>query len=133
MRPLVVKDAAAVEELEIELFPDNCLNQRSLTREISVGVGLAEEREGKLVAYMLGRWDFDEQLLDILRLGVLKHARRQGIASAMLRDLTDHVACDVMLTVAKGNVPAIKLYRGFGFQIIGETRRNNWVMRRSTC
>jgi ribosomal-protein-alanine N-acetyltransferase len=71
------------------------------------------------VAYALGWWVVDE--LELLALGVLPEARRQGIA----RRLLDHVVATtrdrggrrITLEVGRSNSPARQLYESAGFKV----------------
>jgi ribosomal protein S18 acetylase RimI-like enzyme len=65
-----------------------------------------------------------------MRLGVREKFRRQGVASMLLRRAISN-APEAMLTVRKGNDPAIRLYRKHDFVIAGTMPQDYaWVMRR---
>jgi [ribosomal protein S18]-alanine N-acetyltransferase len=83
--------------------------------------GLIDDRGGML----LGRVAADQA--EVLTLAVAPSARRQGIATALLRAAKAQVgACganSMFLEVATGNVAALALYRREGFTEVGRRRR----------
>jgi ribosomal-protein-alanine N-acetyltransferase len=83
------------------------------------------EASGDLVGYIVGRAMFDEA--EILNLGVAVHARRRGVARALVRALlTEFVgagARSVFLEVRESNLPARGLYESFGFREVGRRTR----------
>jgi ribosomal protein S18 acetylase RimI-like enzyme len=71
-----------------------------------------QEESGRRIAHIVGVF-------------VTEKSRRQGIASKLLSAVLGKIKQDnsiktVRLTVNKGQIPAVKLYEKFGFQIIGE-------------
>lgn len=114
--------------IDYDLFPDNNFNERTLLNQLKVGTGWLMFVDDKLAAYMLVG-GFGTQLVDILRLGVREQYRKRGLATALLRQVTQDVAT-VMLNVRKGNDPAIRLYRKHGFEITGTMPQHySWVMQ----
>jgi ribosomal-protein-alanine N-acetyltransferase len=83
--------------------------------------GLIDARGGML----LGRVIAGEA--EVLTLAVAPAARRQGIATALLRaarqKATDRGGSVMFLEVAAGNEPALALYRREGFVEVGRRRR----------
>jgi len=128
MLPLKIEHAPEIAELEAQLFPDNCMNFRTLEAEIQHGFGYVIHDNNELAGYLLARRQ--DGLVDITRLGISKKYQGQGLAKLLLSKITEEHS-DVMLTVAKNNYTALGLYFGFSFQIVGETEKS-WVMRRTT-
>ena len=130
MRQALPEDADELEKLEIELFPDNCLNAMSLRRELRHGkCWVMEDKAGGIVGYALVRCD--EGLVDILRLGVSREYRRSGLGHRLLVRVMQEQP-RAMLMVRKDNVPALKLYKNTGFEITGEMN-DSWVMETRAC
>ncbi len=128
MRIALKEDLEDLERLEIALFPENCFNEYSLAIELDHGKCWVEERDGKVVAYLLARIIGD--LVDVLRVGVLPGYRRSGIADRLM-NVAMREAPNTMLMVRKNNPGAIKLYLQLGFEIDGQTE-DSWTMLR-TC
>ena len=42
---------------------------------------------------------------------------RQGVGAALMRHALSHAGSEVLVEVLKGNEPALKLYRSFGFEV----------------
>jgi ribosomal protein S18 acetylase RimI-like enzyme len=125
MQPLRVEDAHAVAELDMLLFPDNCLSWKTIETEIRHGEGFVVYDGEMLIAYLLARKD-STGLVDILRLGVRQGYQSRGLGSDMLLALFSRHN-DVMLCVRKDN-RAIRLYLRHGFEIVGQLEES-WVMR----
>jgi ribosomal protein S18 acetylase RimI-like enzyme len=67
----------------------------------------------------------DHRIAHIVGVFVIKAARGRGIGSKLLGAILDKIGQDssiqaVQLTVNKEQIPAVKLYEKFGFQITGE-------------
>lgn len=116
---------------EYELFPENNFNEKTLQTEILHGLTWVVHLEDLLIGYAIcSSWE--DSLLDILRLGVLPLFRRRGIASCLLEEIKKH-GKHLMLTVRKGNDPAIDLYKKHGFQITGTLPQHySWLMQLKT-
>ena len=103
------------------------MGARMLRQELALGEGFLEERDGRLVAYLLRRREGGLQ--DILRLGVHPSYRRQGLAAGLLRHALQGPPTTI-LTVQKDNLAALRLYRGHGFEVAGHLHAAGaWVMR----
>lgn len=129
MRGATRADAEAIAALDMELFPDNCFNERTIGLEIAAGSGLVIYDHEELAAYTLVRWDWD--LVDIIRIGVRPKYQGRGLGTRLLLATMHSTNLDVMLCVDKANRRAQALYFGHGFNIIGQLTKS-WVMRRST-
>lgn len=129
MRQLLPEEVEELAALEAELFPENCFNENTLRGELKVSQCWVINDENKILGYMLAR--IDDQIIDILRLGVRSSHARQGIASRLLTRALQE-APKAMLMVKKGNVPALKLYLSFGFKVVAHTEHeDSWVMATS--
>lgn len=127
MIPVTAEWADELAELEMVLFPENCLNEYTLARELTLGKGFAILDEGHIIAYMLCRGD--AQLLDVMRLGVLPPYQGRGMGTRLLRRALE-LSESVMLTVVPTNTRALRLYHRHGFEIIGLLKDSSgWVMR----
>jgi ribosomal protein S18 acetylase RimI-like enzyme len=124
LRRALPDDADQLERLELELFPDNCFNARSLRKLVERGHSLAIDERGELVGYALCL--ADAYYTDLLRLGVVAGRRGCGLGSWMLRRVTS----PTLLTVKRDN-PAVQLYLRHVFSIVG-VHSDSWVMVR-TC
>ena len=93
----------------------------ALQLDLPGAFGLFDGRGGML----MGRVAADQA--EILTLAVAPEARRQGIATALLRAARAHaVACGctaLFLEVATGNAAAQALYRCLGYTEVGRRRR----------
>lgn len=127
MQSVTKSDAAAIAELEMELFPDNSFNERTIAREIAAGGGLVVYDEQQLVAYLLARWDWE--IMDIIRVGVRPSHQGQGIGKRLIVTTISNSSLDTILCVHKDNTHARHLYQSLGFEIIGQLNFS-WVMRR---
>lgn len=125
LREAVLEDVERLEELEEQLFPDNCFGARLLETELSYGHGLVYEVSGSIVAYALAR--VEGELVDITRLGVVSGHRKRGLATQLLTEAMK-LAPKAMLMVRRENEVALHLYYRFGFHICGVTIGGSWVM-----
>lgn len=128
MRTISTVDAPAIAELELDLFPDNCLNWKTIECEIRCGEGFVIYSGGRLIAYLLARTL--DGLTDVLRLGVIASEQGRGYGTLLVQTLLQvyHQRGEIMLTVRKDNERALRLYRHLGFSIIGQLH-DNWVMK----
>jgi ribosomal-protein-alanine N-acetyltransferase len=89
---------------------------------------VAEESEGKIVGFIVGRAIPGEEDWEIENMVVVESERRQGFASALVAEFLKRArgksTCRFWLEVRGGNIPAIALYRKFGFEV--ESRRTNY-------
>lgn len=122
-----IADAEQIAELDMALFPDNCFNEQTLKKEISIGGGYTYYQAGKLIGYLVLRWDFENELMDIIRIGVQPSFQGLGVGRALLTAALTANASDAMLMAKKDNLRALRLYKKFGFEIVGQTTMS-WVM-----
>jgi ribosomal protein S18 acetylase RimI-like enzyme len=130
MRLATAADCLNLEEMEIKLFPDNCMNAHTLQNELELGVCWVYCFKDDIWGYCLVRRDGD--LLDILRLGVLREHRGIGVGELLLEKVLQENK-PTMLTVKKDNTNALRLYMKHGFRIVGYLAgENGFVMKRVT-
>lgn len=96
-----------------EMLENEVENKLSLTK--------TAKRDGKTVGYALGRVVADEA--ELTKIAVLCDFRRQGIAeellSELLAEMKERGAAACFLEVKSRNLPAISLYKRFGFNEVG--------------
>lgn len=132
LRPLVAGDVWRLAEIERELFGPSAWSAAMLREELA-GPGrwyVGVDRPGPdgapvLVAYA-GLW-FDGDVAQVMTLGVATAAQRRGLGVALLAALVERAreldADAVLLEVRVDNDPALALYRGAGFEVLGRRRR----------
>ena len=125
MRPVTIHDADELAGLEMQLFPDNCLNEYTLAQEIALGSGWCFCEAGDIVAYILCRGN--TYLTDIMRLGVLPAWQGRRLGTELLQQAMSQAEYS-MLTVLPENKHALRLYRRHGFEIVGRLSGYGWVM-----
>ena len=116
--------AAALAAIHASAFPPReAWGEDAITIQLALpgAFGLIDDRGGML----LGRMAADEA--EVLTLAVAPEARRQGIATLLLRAAKAHVGARggtaVFLEVATGNAAALALYAREGFVEVGHRRR----------
>lgn len=116
--------AAALAAIHASAFPPReAWGEDAITIQLALpgAFGLIDDRGGML----LGRMAADEA--EVLTLAVAPEARRQGIATLLLRAAKAHVGArggtGVFLEVATGNAAALALYAREGFVEVGRRRR----------
>ena len=77
----------------------------------------------QLVGFIAGDLRPSKDLAWIATIGVLPDYQRQGIASLLLDECEGRLNVSrIRLSVRQGNIPAIRLYESFGYQLI-----DKWV------
>ncbi|MBP3868776.1 MAG: ribosomal protein S18-alanine N-acetyltransferase [Solobacterium sp.] len=128
MRKMTDADLPQVLALENELFPASPWNEAEYRYELHENpfsnLYVVEEK-GAVVGY-IDYWFLYEKA-QIANIGVAKHAQHRGIAQMMLKECVrkaNEAGCETLsLEVRYNNLPAIRLYRNFGF-IDAAMRRN---------
>lgn len=134
MPPATAKLERTVPALTIrEMTAADCAALAALHSEPALGIAPEAELAGHLtrawvacaapaqapLGYLLGWWVVDE--LQVLALGVLPSARRQGVGRALLEHAIAATAaaggCRVTLEVGHDNTPARRLYDNAGFTV----------------
>jgi len=119
------EDLADILKIERESFCD-AWSEESFLREITLPFSrfLVAESRGKAVGYLIA-WVVGRSC-DISRIAVLSSFRRKGVGKELLKKLLDILkeegVEEVFLEVRKSNIPAIELYRRFGFKDVGVRR-----------
>ena len=124
LRHADANDVDRIAEMEKVCFPEEPWSREMVAAEFS---GLnptryyAAEEDGEIVAYA-GIWVIPPEGY-ITNVAVLPEYRRKGIASAVLRKMIEESLAegvtDITLEVRVSNVPAIALYKSFGFEEAG--------------
>lgn len=116
----------AVAEMETAIFGPEAWSEGLLWTELSAGNDYRAVFDGdRIVGYAGTALNGDELWLN--NIAVAAEARRRGVARMLMDDLIEraraHDAKSVYLEVAVDNVPAQRLYDGYGFYGIG-VRKN---------
>jgi ribosomal-protein-alanine N-acetyltransferase len=123
IEPMTVADLPLVLAIERESFttPWTEANFRHEIEGNPLAWNLVVRAEGRVAAFACAYIVADELMINDLAVDSSK--RRLGIASALLRHLTDGArvrGCRrATLEVRLGNGPARALYEGFGFRVVG--------------
>ncbi|WP_302431753.1 ribosomal protein S18-alanine N-acetyltransferase [uncultured Sutterella sp.] len=123
IRPMRAEDAPELARLEalVEASP---WSERNFLDSLQAGhLGYVLEKEGRIAAWAVVMTVLDES--ELLIIGVRPDLQRQGLASRLLsfvlRELHGKTVL-MNLEVRAGNLPAIGLYKRFGFLQIGIRR-----------
>ena len=116
--------AGALAAIHAAAFPpQEAWGKGMLSQQLALpgAFGLIDDRGGMVLARVAA----DEG--ELLTLAVAPSARRQGIATALLKAALQRVIArggkTMVLEVAAGNVTALALYRRYGFVTVGRRRR----------
>ena len=114
IRLATADDLPALVALEQVLFGADAWEEGAVRAELA-GAGrrfvVADDLTGYAVSLTSG------DITDLLRIGVAPHARRRGLAAALLDDLLRHTgdADRMLLEVSAGNRGAVAFYESRGF------------------
>ncbi len=120
IRKLKLEDIKGVQELGNKLSPNfsKTNNLKEMENNPYTKVLIFEE-DGILKGFLM--YTELEETTDIVDIIVKEEYRKKGIASClldyMLSDLSDTVKL-LTLEVRKSNIPAIALYKKFGFEVV---------------
>ena len=125
IRPLAYSDLPAVAAIERRAFPTPWSIAMFVLEDEGVkGQRVSLIEKGKLVGYTVcSRYD---SVWHVMNVAVEPQLRRQGIASALLRELYARAGdpgAQFTLEVRRSNHAAIELYQRDGFRIAGRRRR----------
>jgi ribosomal-protein-alanine N-acetyltransferase len=125
IRNLAYSDLPAVAAIERRAFPTPwSIAMFVLELSKPTSLCLAAARGGQLVGYTVcSRYD---TVWHVMNIAVAPEARRQGIASALLRELYARAGDDraqFTLEVRRSNQAALDLYHRDGFRVAGLRRR----------
>jgi ribosomal-protein-alanine N-acetyltransferase len=126
LRRLELTDLDAIEQIEQVSYPtpwSRSMFATELAKPSSLSIGAIDET-GTLVGYLvLSRY---VDAWHVMNVAVAPERRREGIATALLRQLLDETRHDAQrgytLEVRVSNVGAISLYERFGFKPKGLRR-----------
>ena len=126
VRETVMEDAAAIAEMEHQIFSDAWSEKSVLdTMNQKNAVCLTAEKAGRIIGYVLSYTAADEA--EIARIAVAEEFRRQGTARAILRELENVCSSKgvkkLLLDVRESNREARAFYTDMGFQEDGICRR----------
>lgn len=126
VRETVMEDAAAIAEMEHQIFSDAWSEKSVLdTMNQKNAVCLTAEKAGRIIGYVLSYTAADEA--EIARIAVAEEFRRQGTARALLRELENVCSSKgvkkLLLDVRESNREARAFYTDMGFQEDGIRRR----------
>ena len=126
VRMMTMEDAAAVAEMEHQLFSDAWREKSVLeTLEQENTVCLTALKAGRIAGYALVYTAADEA--EIARIAVAKELQRQGVARAILQKLEETCAekkiTKLLVDVRESNTPARALYESAGIQEDGIRQR----------
>lgn len=89
-------------------------SRESIKKEIERGNTFVAEKNGEVLGYIM-RWKVKDEI-HITNLAVKPEFRRRGIASLLLKHVLKEKAHAFYLEVRSKNLPAINLYKKFGFK-----------------
>lgn len=110
-------------EFEKICFPSDYWSEDSVREALErsdIVYGVDFNEVGKALGYFLGAVGFDEA--ELYRIGVLPEFRGQGHSKHIMEAFLDSLPKKtkrVFLEVREGNLPALKLYRQYGFENVG--------------
>ncbi len=122
IRRMSIEDVPQIAALEKVCFSDPW-SERSIATELSnpYSLWLVWEEEGTVLGY-IGSQSVPPEA-DVMNLAVAPQARKQKIGSKLLTALCEALHSrgidKLLLEVRASNVPAICLYDGFGFEVLG--------------
>jgi ribosomal-protein-alanine acetyltransferase len=139
IRRIALADCDAIAALEVRLFA-TALDQARLMAlqanpvfcgfvdlvpyQVQPQPTSADDLGSYLGGYLLAVMIDDE--VEILSIGVTPDRQRQGVGKRLLQHFFDHCTsrkmARVVLEVAENNVPALGLYRDFGFAAFGRRK-----------
>jgi [ribosomal protein S18]-alanine N-acetyltransferase len=126
LRRLELRDLDAIERIEQASYPtpwSRSMFASELAKPSSLSLGAVDETGGLVGYLVLSRY---VDAWHVMNIAVAPERRRQGIASALLRQLLEETRGDLRrgytLEVRVSNVGAISLYEGFGFRPKGVRR-----------
>lgn len=117
IRPATLVDLPELTRLEAEIFGPDAWSEKSVREEIE-GPGrrflVTDDLDGYVVTMTAG------DIVDLLRIGVRREARRTGVATALLREALKETegASRMLLEVSVRNEEAVPFYVRHQFSVI---------------
>jgi ribosomal-protein-alanine N-acetyltransferase len=121
--PSTWRDLSALRRLERECFPVDAWPLMDLIGVLSFPnvIRLKAEIRNEMVGFVAGDQQKSKDIAWIATIGVLPAFQRRGIASALLSACEDRMdVARIRLNVRETNMPAIQLYRSFGYRRVGK-------------
>ncbi|WP_416334881.1 ribosomal protein S18-alanine N-acetyltransferase [Anaerococcus sp. DFU013_CI05] len=123
IRKMEISDADEVYNIENQAFFEPW-SKKNLIKDLKSNSFLnhyVAEVDGKVVGFYISSHVMDEA--EIFTIAVNKKYKKMGIATALLNHLVETSLSknikEVWLEVSTNNIPAINLYKKFGFEIMG--------------
>ena len=122
IRTAEIEDLKQVKAIDQSLFKEDSYPVFALRQLLDITNGLMKVAvlEDKIVGYIIGHHNRDEQEAWFLSLGVLPHYRGnkigEGLTVALTEDVAERGAKDIFLTVHPENKPGRSLYNKLGFK-----------------
>lgn len=116
------RDLGALRKLERECFPLDAWPLLDLVGVLSFPnvVRLKAVWQDQMIGFIAADLRTSENMAWIATIGVRPSFQRQGIATALLNACEERLkVARVRLSVRSGNLPAIRLYQGLGYQRVG--------------
>lgn len=118
VRAMKAEDAAAVAEMEHQIFSDAWSERGVLASAANPQtICLVAEKGGRQIGYLIAYMAADEA--EIARIATVKEQRRKGVGAALFARLEDscqeHTLNRILLDVRKGNASARSFYAKQGF------------------
>lgn len=113
-----LRDLTGLRKLEQECFGDDAWPLIDLLTVLTLPgiVRLKAEVDGEFAGFVAGDANSAEKVGWITTIGVAPAFRRMGIGSALLETCEERMRMPrVRLSVRKNNLPAITMYRSFGY------------------
>jgi len=127
LRPLQLRDLAAIEEIEHRSYPtpwSRSMFASELAKPSSICLGAFDDEDDTLLGYLIISRYVDAW--HVMNVAVAPERRRSGIASTLLNRLFEQTAGDgrrgYTLEVRVSNAGAIRLYERLGFRSRGIRR-----------
>jgi ribosomal protein S18 acetylase RimI-like enzyme len=120
--PATWRDLSELRQLEKICFPRDAWPLLDVLSVLSFPgiIRLKATHEDRMVGFIAGEKRNPKKLAWIATFGVLPAYRRMGIGTQLLQACEDALnVARIRLSVRVGNTPALRLYRGFGYQQVG--------------